>query len=172
MTDKSHQRAVFKGIVASWALSALFIWAGYQLVIRLEPLSDWSITKSLGFTLICGGWTLLVGIGWAARTRHFSSNIDGSKPVNGSPLDITLRYITNTVEQLLLFAIACFGFVAAFPTLAVHLLPVMGIWFLIARLLFWIGYRRNPVKRAIGFAGTFHPTIVLLAVATYKLVMG
>jgi hypothetical protein len=45
---------------------------------------------------------------------------------------------------------------------APHLIPILVAWWMIARALFWIGYHRDPLHRAIGFAATFHPTVAVL----------
>ena len=85
------------------------------------------------------------------RTRHFFSNIDGSQPDNGSSLDLTTRFVTNNVEQLVLFgmAVACFALID--PNQAAVVLPVMGLWFAIARGCFIldIGGRRLQGRSAL-----------------------
>lgn len=74
-------------------------------------------------------------------------------------MDLSLRYITNTTEQLLLFSIAA---AILAPDTATTLLPVMGVWFLLAGAASFVGYRIHPLARAAGFAATFHSTIALL----------
>ena len=170
--SSAEKIAVLKGISFSWILALAFIAFGYKGLRHAKIADSWSTPQALGFALACAAWTLIFGIGWAARTRYFSSNIDGTAPDEGSALDITLRYIRNTSEQALIFALAATAFAAASPIVATTLLPVMGVWFIIARGLFWIGYRSSPLRRATGFAATFHPTIALLLAATYKLIAG
>ncbi|MGL4489473.1 MAG: MAPEG family protein [Rhizobiaceae bacterium] len=166
---KSDQRQVFTGILTAWFLSALFIYLGTKFSTQLG-LTFATPNKALAFSLAIASVSLIVGIGWAARTRHFVSNIDGSRPDAGSALDITLRYVTNTTEQLLLFALACLCAFHVDEPPAAKLLPVMAIWFLIARAMFYIGYRMTPVARSIGFAATFHPTIALFGFILFRLV--
>jgi len=166
------RRTVFKGILAAWILSAAFIWFGFKYFPKWVFLDFASPTRALGFALACGALTLILGVAWTARSRHMISNIDGSQPQSGNPLDITLRYNKNTAEQLLIFTLASFAFAAAYPETTKSLLPVMGIWFLIARLMFWWGYHKHPLRRAIGFASTFHPTIILLGAAILGLLKG
>ncbi len=163
--NTTEKRAVFLGILQAWILSLIFICVGVVITKKFALVQHWTLGKSISFAILCSGFALAAGIGWAARTRHFISNIDGSAPAEGSPLDITLRYISNTLEQSVLFAISCFAFGQAYPEFAQTLLPVMGIWFVIARLLFWFGYMRSPLKRAAGFAATFHPTLILAIAA-------
>lgn len=169
---QDEKLTVLKGIFASWLVSILFISISYRAISHLEFFSELTAQKSCALALLLAALSLALGIGWAARTRHLSSHIDGTAPKSGEPLDITLRYITNTSEQLLLFAAVCLALTFIAPDFARRLLPVMGVWFLIARLIFWAGYKNHPLKRAIGFAATFHPTLVLMAFAAFKLTSG
>lgn len=162
----ADKQKVFKGILIAWVLSALFIGVGYWLSKSYNLGSNFSSQEILSLTLIPPGLSLAAGIGWAARTRHFSQNIDGSAPEPGTPLDITLRYIQNTSEQVLLFFLMAICLWGAAPLFAHTILPVLGLWFLVARILFWVGYRRSPISRAIGFASTFHPTLLFLAIGS------
>ena len=151
-----------RGIVLSWVVAAAFILGGERAIRRAGWLDGISPERALAVALVVAAVALAAGIGGAAGLRQFGPDIDGGAPPSGSPLDITLRYVTNTTEQLVLFACAAIAFAHASPDAARTFLPVMGGWFLIARGLFWIGYLRDPVARATGFAGTFHPTLALL----------
>ena len=172
MSASNHKDrgVVTKGILIAWIISVLFIGGGWAVFSRFGLFREFTPQTAFAFTVLIAGLTLLAGIGRAAQLRHFSQNIDGSAPVNGSPLDITRRYISNTVEQLLLFVIGATGLLYAAPDIAERLLPIMGVWFLVARLMFWVGYHKHPLKRAVGFAATFHPTIFLFGLAAYQLI--
>ncbi len=155
------------GILLAWALSGAAFWIGLQVL----PVPD-TLQRALGLGLAGPALALAAGIGNAARQRQFVSNIDGSRPAEGSPLDITLRYVTNTLEQLALFATAAACLTLLAPDLARRILLTAGLWFTVARGLFWLGYQRHPLARATGFAATFHPTLALLAVALWQGVAG
>ncbi|WP_083898919.1 MAPEG family protein [Robiginitomaculum antarcticum] len=162
----SDKIKVLKGIFTAWILSAAFIGFGFWLSFSQDWFSTYSLYQVIAITLIPPSFSLVAGIAWAARTRHFEQNIDGSAPINGTPLDITLRYIRNTTEQVIIFTLASICLAASAPKEAASILPILGGWFLIARVLFWIGYKKSPLFRAIGFASTFHPTVIMLIVAT------
>lgn len=163
--SRDDKISVFRGIVISWVLSALFIGGGYWLSKSEHWFSGLSADLILSLTFLPPSLALAAGIGWAARSRHLDGHIDGSKPKAGSALDINLRFIQNTVEQLLLFGLMVFCLRGALPDLAQSILPILGVWFLIARTMFWAGYLSSPVRRAVGFAATFHPTLVFLGLA-------
>jgi len=142
-TSSRERKAVFGGILLAWFLSSGFYYGAWVFLGKLEI-------------------SLIVGIGWAAQTRHFKSNIDGSMPKSGSSLDLTLRFVRNTQEQLILFFVACVAALVFIPQNATILLPIAGVWFLLARAMFAVGYALHPLARSVGFAGTFHPTIAII----------
>lgn len=168
--DTKDKLTVFKGIVTAWVISSAFIGIGYFLSVRFNWFAERSQTEILSIALLPATVSLVIGIGWAARTRHLRQNIDGSAPESGTTLDITLRYITNTTEQLLIFSLMAICLSGAAPEFSQSILPVLGTWFLVARILFWTGYIRSPLKRAVGFASTFHPTIVFLCIGGAALI--
>jgi MAPEG family len=159
----SQKMQVFGGIGFAWVISVAFIAIGFRLFESRKFFTNLTAADAAALAVSTASLTLIAGIAWAARTRHFVSNIDGSRPEPGSALDLTLRYVSNTTEQLVLFSLACFSMAAIDETISIRLLPVMGVWFLIARVMFFAGYRINPVWRSVGFAATFHPTITLFA---------
>jgi phosphate/sulfate permease len=165
---KTQKWQVLAGIVAAWCLSGTFIFLCTRLFARVGFAFDHP-AKAATCAVATAAIALIAGIGWAARTRHFVSNIDGSQPDIGANLDLTLRYVTNTTEQLVLFAIASFCVLQVDEHIAIIVLPVMGLWFVIARVMFCVGYRITPVARSIGFAATFHPTIVLFVFVFVRL---
>jgi hypothetical protein len=165
---KTQKSQVVVGILVAWALSAVFIVSGVKICVHFDILFD-TPTEATAFAIATAAVALILGIGLAAKTRHFVSNIDGSPPIAGSTLDLTLRYVTNTTEQLVLFTIACLCVFYVDENVATKLLPVIGIWFLVARALFWVGYRITPLARSVGFAATFHPTIALFVFVFVRL---
>lgn len=79
---------------------------------------------------------------------------------------VNLRYLQNTLEQLVLFVPGLFG-------LAVYcadgrsmraVAATTAVW-VIARIAFWIGYHRGSAQRAFGAPGMMLSLLVLLYVA-------
>ncbi|WP_299645817.1 hypothetical protein [uncultured Jannaschia sp.] len=167
---RAQRRAVRLGIFAAWVVSAAFIAAGVLFQARTGAFFG-TPARAAAFALSMAGLALVAGIGLAAAIRHFLGPIDGGGPAAGTRLDLTLRYVTNTTEQTLAFSLAGVACLFADESLAQRLLPVMGVWFVIARAAFFLGYRIRPVLRAFGFAATFHPTIALLAVVLARLLV-
>jgi hypothetical protein len=113
--------------------------------------------------LLLPGLALLAGIGIIANQRFFVADaIDGELETGHRLIDITLRYNRNTLEQIVLAAIAWTGLALALPHDRLKLIPAMAIAFLAGRVLFWVGYMIAPVGRAFGLGLTFYPTIAAM----------
>jgi len=161
----SDQRQVGAGMAAGALGSAAVLYLGYRLMppfvpVLMEPVDrlvyalPWLVPPTL---------TLVLGIALVASGRFFSVEaIDGAEPFEGSRLDINRRYVTNTSEQLLLFVVALLALSVQLDGTATRLIPLLSLWFSIARLAFLAGYHRNALARAFGFAATFYPTVAVL----------
>jgi hypothetical protein len=107
---------------------------------------------------VAPGLFLVAVIGFLAQRRFFDDTIiDGESFAAGSREEIAQRVLTNTVEQLVL-ALLIWPFVAVSLGGAVAL--SLGLGFTLMRVVFWLGYLVSPPLRALGFAGTFYPTVV------------
>ncbi|WP_245227265.1 MAPEG family protein [Parasedimentitalea maritima] len=113
---------------------------------------------ALPAALLAPGLFLVAVIGFLAQRRFFDDAIiDGEPFTHGSPEEIAQRVLANTVEQLVL-ALAIWPFVAL--TLGGAVAISLGLGFTLMRVVFWLGYLISPPLRALGFAGTFYPTLV------------
>ena len=101
--------------------------------------------------------TMATGIGRAA-TR----TADPTAQPDSRYVDLSRRILTNTVEQSLVFALGALAMAALTPAGQLGLLGALTIIFVIARLLFWIGYLRHPLYRYAGFVLTAEVNLVIL----------
>lgn len=147
------RRSILIGMIAGalWALAVVFAPALMELPYLPAP-------AALPGAFLAPGLVLAAMIGRIAARRFFDDTlIDGEDPAPGSPADIDQRVLRNTAEQLVL-ALAIWPFAAL--TLGGAVAIGLGLSFALMRLLFWIGYRWSPPLRALGFAGTFYPTLL------------
>lgn len=122
-----------------------------EMASRLAFAERWLIVPAL---------TLLVGVAMAANRRFFAADaIDGGTETRSRSLDINLRYNRNTLEQVVLAAVAWTGLALTLPQERLTLIPMLAILFAVGRAAFWIGYLMAPWARAFGFALTFYPTM-------------
>jgi MAPEG family len=148
--------AIIVLLVAWWELPVLPLPTpdGADIATRLAFVARW---------LLLPGFALFFGIAAVAKQRFFVADaIDGEPETNNRFLDITLRYNRNTLEQVILAAIAWTGLALALPHAQLKLIPAMAIAFLVGRLLFWIGYMIAPMGRTFGLGLTFYPTVAAL----------
>ena len=140
-------------------MAAGALWA---LAVVLAPsflgLPYLPAAAALPGAMLPPGLVLAAMIGRLAARRFFDDAlIDGADPAPGSPAWVDQKVLANTLEQLAL-ALAVWPFAAL--TLGGAVAIALGLSFALMRLLFWIGYRLSPPLRALGFAGTFYPTVL------------
>ena len=113
-------------------------------------------------TLFC----LVGGIESVSHERLQSAAFDPLAGVESRRLRVNVRYLQNTLEQLIVFAVGLVG-------LAVYLtdghsmravLATMVVWIL-GRFAFWIGYHRSAALRGLGAPTMMLGLLVLLYVA-------
>ena len=158
------RRYIAGSAAAGLVWSVALLWSG----ARLLPAPDMPPLEALALWGLLPGLVLLVQIGVLGQ-RRFKKDaiIEGGAPATGSPAEIDVRALRNTVEQLLLA-------VLVWPALALHLpaerlgvVPALACGFVVARLLFWAGYHRSWRARAFGFAASFYPTVLAAAWALW-----
>jgi hypothetical protein len=118
---------------------------------RLAFVAHWLILP--GLTLLAG--ILAVG-GWRAG---LAEAIDGTRTPRNRYLEITLRYNQNTIEQLLLAAIAWAGIALIVSREQVLVIPALACLFVLGRITFWVGYLGHPQARSFGMVTTALPTL-------------
>jgi uncharacterized membrane protein YecN with MAPEG domain len=101
-----------------------------------------------------------------ARHRFFSpEDIDGGGLSAGGPRARVLQAtLQNTLEQVVIAALVHMSWAATMPLRWTASLPVAALGFVIGRILFWRGYERGAPGRALGFALTFYPSVVMTLV--------
>jgi uncharacterized MAPEG superfamily protein len=114
------------------------------------------VLKDAVFALLPG----VIGICIVAAQRLNPSMFVGQTPKPNSAVDINNRFILNTFEQFTAYFVANAGLAMYCPPEEARSLPLLTMLFVMWRILFWIGYHRNPYLRAFGFGITFYPTVL------------
>jgi len=117
--------------------------------------------------LVWPGLMLLAGIHGAARRGFFADAIEGTRTPGSHSLEINLRYNINTLEQLVLAAVAWAALAATLPSQHLVVIPMMSVLFVAGRVTFWIGYLVHPMARTFGMTLTVIPTIGAYAWLVY-----
>lgn len=164
------QRGVLRNMLAGLAIAILVLAAAIcwqpawatplaQPVQRLIFTLQWD-----AIPLLC----LVVAIASLARHRFLTpADIHGSGLTRGTDRAQVLQaVIQNTLEQAVVAVLAHLVWTAAMPRGWLAAIPAAALLFLAGRILFALGYARGAPARALGFALTFYPTVILALVAT------
>ncbi len=148
-------------LVGNWIFSLAF-FLGMKLIWHWVP-AEWNnlgdrlalVIKDAVFAILPG----VIGICIVAAQRMDPKMWVGRVAKPNSSLDINTRFILNTFEQFAAYFVANAGLSLYCPAEEARSLILLTALFLMGRILFWIGYHRNPYLRAFGFGVTFYPTV-------------
>ena len=148
-------------LFGNWLFSLAF-FLGLKLVWHWVP-AEWNnfgdrlalVIKDAVFAILPG----VIGICIVAAQRMDPKMWVGRVAKPNSALDINTRFISNTFEQFAAYFVANAGLSLYCPAEEARSLILLTALFLLGRILFWIGYHRNPYLRAFGFGLTFYPTV-------------
>jgi uncharacterized membrane protein YecN with MAPEG domain len=99
--------------------------------------------------------------------RGVSGAIDPLAGEDNAFLRANQRVITNTVEQLAVFAPALLALAVGAPAARMGPIVALAFVFALARLAFWVGYLSGPRQRAPGMAATIVVNLVTLVAAAW-----
>jgi hypothetical protein len=154
-------------IAVSMAIT-LALW--FALTRLLPPLHGMdSVAARMVLALKCIAlatlFCLVPGIEAVAHERLQTPAFDPLAGHETKRLRVNLRYLRNTLEQLIVLAVGLFG-LAAYLTSGESLraLPALTIIWVLNRFAFWIGYHRSAAIRGLGAPSMALGLIVLLYV--------
>ena len=170
----AKQRGVLRKIVLGFGISIITL----GLAIYLAParyLPGIEVQERLAFTF---GWDsvlvlcLVISIGRLARFRFFSpEDIDGGGLSDGTRQAKSLQAILqNTLEQTVLGIAVHLAWSFTMPLTWQAAVPAAALLFLAGRILFMAGYNSGAPARALGFALTFYPSVIMLAAVLNSLI--
>ena len=168
----NDQREVAAGAIAACVfIAAFFIVVSRLTAIALTPPGGIDTSWRLAYALKCevfAALCLLAGVGRIANRRFFNPDAIGG---GADPsIEIDLRYLQNTLEQLVLAIVAHLALVLVVPDDSIRAVAILVMLFVIGRVTFWIGYHISGPARAFGFATTFYPTVGAYVYVIWQLV--
>jgi MAPEG family len=160
------QRGVLRGIIAGAAITIVVI-SGAILVGPKILSAEASTGERLAFAICADTFIALwlgISVGLLARHRFFTpEDIDGGGLSRGSETAIVLQStLQNTLEQSVLAVLTHLAWSILLPASWISAIPAAVILFLCGRVLFVRGYRGGAASRAVGFALTFYPSVLML----------
>ena len=150
------------GLIATVLALWLAIAVPPQTLLPGEGVTS-AIAHALRWDVLLVLW-LAASIGMLARHRFFTpADIDGSGLSEGTAAARVLQSVLqNTLEQSVLAFSVHVIWAVAMPWTWQAAVPVAATLFFLGRVLFWRGYARGAPARALGFALTFYPSVVML----------
>jgi hypothetical protein len=161
------QRTVAIGAASGVVSMVLLVWALSGLLPhpqiadtageRLAFAFRWSVLAVLPL------FAMVVAVG---NARFLSEAIDPTLGKESHKLIVDARVADNTLEQFVCFLVGLAALSVSVPNAWLNLVPALAITFVIARTVFWIGYRIHPLYRAPGFSSTAYMNLFMyIAVA-------
>jgi uncharacterized membrane protein YecN with MAPEG domain len=154
-----------KILVGNWIFSLIYYITAKRFVVTWAPES-WQVADRLELMINCSIIAVtpaVLAIAIVAAQRLNPDMWVGQNVKPNSALDVNTRFILNTVEQFILFYVGLAGIALYIPLAEAHSIPILTSLFVMGRVLFWIGYHKNPYLRAFGFGLTFYPTVGVFA---------
>ena len=154
-----QRRTTMAAIMAS-ALVTAVLW---YLLWRLLPSPGTSpLNTALACSAVAALLTVVAGVEAIAHERLVTPAIDPLAGFETRRLRVNARYLSNTVEQFIVFAA---GLVALAAYASSRTLVIVAIVWVLERWAFWIGYHKSSLLRGLGAPGMLQSMVVLLYVA-------
>lgn len=158
-----EQKTVAIGAASGIVMMVVLVWAiaTYLPVpnipdnfgARLAYALRWSVVAALPF------FFMIAAVG---NARFLGEAIDPTQNKEDRKLVVNGRVADNTTQQFLLFLVGVLALSTVLPIQRISYVPAVAITFVICRLIFWVGYRIQPLYRAPGFASTAYLNLFML----------
>jgi hypothetical protein len=96
------------------------------------------------------------------NARFKSEAIDPTAGKESPRMIVDGRVADNTLQQLVLFLVGLLGLAVTLPPDRLSVIAAVAITFVVARSIFWFGYRIHPLYRAPGFSSTAYLNLGML----------
>ena len=142
----------------------LCVWGLYTYLPAIPGADSIAFVFKMNLIATLPLFAMLIAIG---NARFLSDAIDPTQHKESRALEIDARVAENTLQQTLVFVVATLAFVTVFPIGMGKLFAALAITFVIARIVFWVGYRMNPLLRAPGMAATAYLNLGIILAFIY-----
>ena len=168
----SDQKTVAIGAGSGVAAMVLAVWA-LTLLLPVPGTVD-SVAERLAYALGANVFALIplfVMLMTVGNERFFSRAIDPTRHSEDTKMEINGRVADNTLQQNFVFVVATLTLSTLVPFQYLQVLWACAIVFVVARFVFWIGYRINPLYRAPGMSGTAYMNLFIILYVIYQLLI-
>ncbi|XP_053374501.1 uncharacterized protein LOC128547011 [Mercenaria mercenaria] len=170
--NPKDRRIVDNMIIGGIILTCTVLPVGFYFM----PVSDVRLETAWQRVIFTFRWqtlsllTSLFGIHRLMHLRHTTAAIN---PMSGNDniLEIDARYLQNTFEQLFISASGQLILATYLENSVQRVIPVLVLYFVLSRAIFYYGYIKSPLKRAIGMCMTYAPNLVTYPFSLYCLIV-
>eukprot|EP00092_Neocalanus_flemingeri_P024484 GFUD01026552.1.p1 GENE.GFUD01026552.1~~GFUD01026552.1.p1 ORF type:complete len:207 (-),score=36.99 GFUD01026552.1:93-713(-) len=150
------------------AMSVAYCYCPIQFHSSYPPLLQTAGAR-LQFTLQCHILTVVTlyytfSLVWSVRAK---AAWDPTKKETAHLAEVPNKILTNTVEQVLMFVPSTLILSTYLDSTQMAAIPITIVTFAIGRILFALGYMKDPLYRAPGFAITMSVVFLTLAANVY-----
>ena len=140
-------------------------------ILPTPPIAD-ALAERLGYALRANVFALvplfvmLITIG---NSRFLSEAIDPTRRAESGPMQIDGRVADNTLQQNFVFTVASLALSTTVPLQHLQVVWACAIVFVVARFVFWLGYRINPLYRAPGMSATAYMNLGMILYVLFRM---
>jgi hypothetical protein len=168
-SDFRVQRRRGLAAIAASLVVAVVLWlAIYEMLPPLAGMEELVLPRlvlALKCACVATLFALVLGVEAVAHERLNSPAFDPLAGYETRRLRVNLRYLQNTLEQLVVFLPGLFGLaVYCSSGSSLRAVPATTVVWILARIAFWIGYHHGAAMRGIGAPGMALGMLVLLYV--------
>ena len=162
-SDQKTVAAGAAGGVAGMAALVAFLYHWMPVPYVISPVA---------FTLqvdVIALLPLFFGIAAVGNARFLSKAIDPTRHAEDRAMEINGRVVDNTLQQTFVFFASTLALATFLTPQSIKIIPALVAVFVLARVLFWVGYRINPLYRAPGMAATSYMNLGIILADMYFL---
>jgi len=160
---KPEQKIVAIGAAGGVVSMALGVWA-LTNALPAPEISD-ALAERLAYALranVLAILPLFVMIITVANSRFLSDAIDPLRRAESPSMQVDGRVVDNTLQQSFVFVVASLALSTMVPLHYLQVVWACAIVFVVARFVFWLGYRINPLYRAPGMSATAYMNLGMI----------
>jgi hypothetical protein len=162
------QKKVAIGAASGVLGMAILVYIVYSLLPAFNGMD--TVTDRIVFTLQLNLFAMLplfVALAVVGNNRFFSDAIDPLRHAENRRIEINGRVADNTLQQNFVFLIGTLALCTYLSSGSIKLIPALVIVFILARIIFWVGYRIDPLYRAPGMAATSYMNVGIILAVLY-----
>ena len=169
----ADQKIVGIGAASGIVVMAISVWLLTKVLpapaIADMPAERLAYALQANAVAVFAFFIMLAAIG---NSRFLSEAIDPTRRAENPAQVIDGRVADNTLQQNFVFVVASLALITVVPLQHLQVVCVCTIVFIVARSVFWLGYRINPLYRAPGMSATAYMNLFMLLYVLYRMFAG